>query len=183
MLSSLPIANRGAIACRTIRGARRYALGLSVLILLGWATPDAAAGGDRAKIGQVIRAIIEAEDAKDRGGVLGNVWPDGYFAVKRWNQPRSAFERKPWSQVGFGGVGVNDHSTIVRMDIAEKGNRAVASVRQDARRDYADEFSGLSYRMTNQVILERRRGRWGVLRWERSVREFGSDAAWHRRHP
>ena len=141
------------------------------------------AAHDRAAIDRVIRLIVSAEDAKDIGTIRNSTWPDGHFTVGSAGRPRRTYDRKSWANFIFGGLGVNYHSRIVAMKVQILGSRATARVTQRTRRDYAEEFSGITYLSNDNVRLERRRGEWRVLDWESTVRQFGSDAAWHRRHP
>jgi SnoaL-like domain len=184
LISSPLIANRGARfgIFSVDRAAIRSSAAL-LLLLADGANAASAGAGDRAKIEQVIRSVMFAEDGKDIGVLRDSTWPDGHFAVRSAGKTRTAFETQRWEDFTFGGTGVNYSTRITGMNIRVHGATAVAEVRETSRRYYSDEFSGLAYRSRNQITLTRRHGQWRVLDWERTVRQFGSDAAWHRRHP
>jgi hypothetical protein len=152
-------------------------------LLAGGANAAPAGAGDKAQIEQAIRGVISAEHAKDIGTIRDSTWPDGHFAVRSAGKPRTAFERKRWADFIFGGLGVIYSTRITAMNIRVHGATATAEVREATRRYYSDEFSGLTYRSRDHVTLTRRHGQWRVLDWESTVRQFGSDAAWHWRHP
>jgi hypothetical protein len=184
LTSSLLDANRGARfgTFSADRAAIRSSAAL-LLLVAGGANAAPAGAGAKAKIEQAIRGVIAAEDAKDIGTIRDSTWPEGHFAVRSAGKPRSAFERKRWEDFTFGGLGVIYSTRITGMTIRVHGATAIAEVREFTRRYYSDEFSGLTYRSRDHVTLTRRHGQWRVLDWESTVREFGSDAAWHRRHP
>jgi hypothetical protein len=126
--------------------------------------------------------LAEAQDGKDFGMVQGLTWPDGRFSVRSF-APGDRPTRRPWSKFVFGGIGVNYHSRITHLRVRVRGAAATAWVHEVTRVDYASEDSGLRYVSHNLIRLERRKGIWGVLNWDRRVRQYGSDEAWHRRHP
>ena len=180
MIASLLIANRGEVACRIIRMARR--LILAFLLTLVGASAAVATPTDRAATERVIRDLVLAQDGKDMGMLRDLTWADGYFSERSF-APDAPTTRRRWSDFLFGGIGINRHSRITRLRTRISGDWATAWVHEATRIDYGIEFSGVRSVSHNLVRLERRGSEWRVLSWDRRVRQYGSDAAWHRRHP
>lgn len=130
----------------------------------------------------MIRSVFQAEDDKDMSEVHDLTWPEGYL-VSRLGGPGGGTIRRHWSDLIFGGIGVFYRTRMARPAIRVRGDRATALVRSSTRRYYDDEFSGMYDLSRNRVELERRHGEWRILDWYRRIRSYGSDAAWHRRHP
>jgi hypothetical protein len=154
---------------------------LLLALLLAMPAAVRAAPSDRVQIEQQIRSVIEALDGKDWGVLLGATWPDGRLTVTGAGPGRHPPIARHWADLAFSQV--NYQSTLSRPAIRIRGNRATASFETESRVYYGPDFSGVRYHIREQVALERRRGEWRVRDWSRTVRQSGSDAEWHRRHP